>query len=90
MCNFFSAIMTKSKILWSIRSDFHDMILCEHGYNTTKNIVRIEYIPDYAKPLDDRTNWEFIVTPGPKPNWFDVNKQKKIIKVSLESSLKPL
>lgn len=86
MCKFKSFIVTKDKILYSLKEEFHTHILDEYGINDTKqcaDFVRVEFLPKNDIFDINLDNWKLKVDQDYIPDWFFVDaelpKLKKIM-----------
>ena len=74
MCNMASFVITRTKVLWSIRSDSHeDIIAMYHLRNDMHgdDFVRSELHPpdyDYRLPVDQ---WIYVTDQDSTPDWYD-------------------
>jgi len=76
MCNFFSAIVTKDKVLWDSMIDSHTELLEKLGIKDDSkdpNFVRVELSPpDYIeKTFKDLSLWKFKTDQDLIPDWYD-------------------
>ena len=93
MCRPASFIVTKTKVLWSRKSDSHEEIISQyktqHRLNDRSdppNFVRVEIVPpnehDFDKPLKD---WLFHVDQDKVPDWFDKSEAEVAVRKELEN-----
>ena len=75
MCNFFSAIVTPTKVLWDSKIDSHTQLIETFKLkDDTKepNFVRVEIVPpDYSeKSFRDVSLWKFKTDQDLLPKWY--------------------
>ena len=74
MCRMASFIVTRTKVLWSVRSDSHEDIISEHHLRDDMhgdNFVRVELCPpydDYRLPINQ---WIYRTDQDSTPDWYD-------------------
>lgn len=75
MCEPFSCIVTKERVLWSKGSESHEDIIEEHGLKSqslfTPDFVRCELHPPGWDYSTDPVSWSFVVDQDFLPIWFD-------------------
>ena len=90
MCRYFSAIVTKDKILWDLDTDSHEDLIEKFKLkDTTKepDFVRVEILPKDNNIFNhDLKNWELHKDQDLIPGWFDFKASEKEVKKVLKES----
>ena len=95
MCQFFSAVITKDKILYDLNSDSHEIIIENNNLDDTTlkpDFIRVEYIPtDYNIFNHDVNNWKLKIDQDLIPDWFNKEKtEKEVIDLFFNKIVKEL
>jgi len=96
MCQFFSAIVTKNKVIWDYDYDSHELLLKKAGLKDTgrnPEFVRVELLPQDNDIFNhDLNNWRLEIDQDYKPDWFcqdeaEIAVKKELVKVFKERFL---
>ena len=86
MCRMASFILTRTKVLWSVRSDSHEDIIAEHRLSDNMHgddFVRVELYPpllDYRFPVDQ---WIYHTDQDCTPDWYDPKEAEIAVRAEM-------
>ena len=93
MCRPASMIVTKTKVLWSEKTDSHEDIieefsLKEKNVRNEVNFVRVEICPPDGDLTLPKKQWKYQIDQDLIPNWYDAEEAEKAVRLALPDWIK--